>query len=292
MDIQQLRYFITVATYGSIQDAADELFVSRQAVSRAILSLEREINEELFVRTYNGIHLTSSGKKYVDATRALVEQFDELYKMMSMNQQKKIVDIIICFPISLYTFFINGINEFKEKYPIVNLKIVNCTDLETHEYLLNHKADMIVTWTKDKKDYNQSYVLFESSTYFVVNENNHLANNQMLDDADIQDSVKIYYTDGHDLDFFKDPFYATKDEDYFISDIMTVYDMVDQNIGIFPLPEIAIPLAKKGYKFIKYSNPNKVAIIYCEIADNLKIDSLKLKYCNILKEFLKNKYTK
>jgi DNA-binding transcriptional LysR family regulator len=287
MDILQLRYFITVAEFGSIQDAADNLYVSRQAVSRAILLLENELNVNLFVRTHNGIQLTYTGEQYVDYARELIEKFDELHKMMSTNQ--KTVDLAICIPISLYTYFADGINEFKAQYPMVDLKIIHCTSAETHEYLSNHKTDMIITWTKDKNACNQSDILIESSTYYMVNENNKLANKHILCAADIWDSTKIFYTDGFDLDYFKDPFFESKKGDYFVSDIMTIYDMVGQNIGIFPLPDIAIPSAQKGFKFIKYSNPDKVTFFYCRTADNLKMNLLKLKYCDLLKKSLKKK---
>ncbi len=283
MDILQLRYFITVAACSSIQDAADSLYVSRQAVSRAILSLERELNINLFVRTHNGIKLTSTGDKYVGHARKLIEQYDELHKMMCANEE--IVDIAICIPINLYTFFLEGINEFKEKYPVVNLKIIHCTGAEAHIYLLNQKVDVIIAWTPDKSALDQSDILIESPAFFMVNENSKVANKEMLVEADILNSPIIFYTDGFDTDYYKELFPYWKKGDYFVSDIMTVYDLVDQDKGLYRVPVVAISLAKKGYKFIKYADPHLGIYFYYKNADNLKMNLLKSKYCNYLKNF-------
>ena len=43
MDIRQLDYFIVVAQLGSFTKAADELFLSRQALSKAVRNLEHEL---------------------------------------------------------------------------------------------------------------------------------------------------------------------------------------------------------------------------------------------------------
>lgn len=48
MDIRQLRYFVETARHGNIQAAADALFVSRQAVSKALTQLEQELGYPLF----------------------------------------------------------------------------------------------------------------------------------------------------------------------------------------------------------------------------------------------------
>ena len=44
MTLQMLEYFIALAEYGSFTDAAGACFVSQPALSRAIASLENELD--------------------------------------------------------------------------------------------------------------------------------------------------------------------------------------------------------------------------------------------------------
>jgi LysR family transcriptional regulator, low CO2-responsive transcriptional regulator len=59
----QLRAFATVARLGSVSAAADTLGVSEPAVSAAVASLRRDLGDELFVRSGNGIRLTPGGER-------------------------------------------------------------------------------------------------------------------------------------------------------------------------------------------------------------------------------------
>ena len=61
MDIKQFRYFVEAARCGSLQDAADSLFISRQAVSKAVAQMERELGYPLFYRVRDGVTLSEQG---------------------------------------------------------------------------------------------------------------------------------------------------------------------------------------------------------------------------------------
>jgi DNA-binding transcriptional LysR family regulator len=59
----QLRAFATVARLGSVSAAAATLGVSEPAVSAAVASLRRDLDDALFVRAGNGIRLTPGGER-------------------------------------------------------------------------------------------------------------------------------------------------------------------------------------------------------------------------------------
>lgn len=58
---QQLRYFLCVAECGSINRAAERLFVSQQALRSSINSLEEKLGFALFTRSPKGMQLTEAG---------------------------------------------------------------------------------------------------------------------------------------------------------------------------------------------------------------------------------------
>ena len=76
MELQQLKYFKTVARIGKISDAAEALFISAPALSTSISRLEKELDVNLFDRTGNRITLNAQGQiflKYVDQVFASLD---------------------------------------------------------------------------------------------------------------------------------------------------------------------------------------------------------------------------
>ena len=62
--IEQLRYFLEVATSRSISTAAQNLFISQQALSTSLRKIEAELGLTLVVRSKTGIVLTEDGRLF------------------------------------------------------------------------------------------------------------------------------------------------------------------------------------------------------------------------------------
>ena len=82
MDIRQLEYFIAVARLRSYTKAADELFITRQALSKAVHNLEQELGETLIAQrdgtlepTETGRTLMADAQPVVDVYRALERRY-------------------------------------------------------------------------------------------------------------------------------------------------------------------------------------------------------------------------
>ena len=63
---------------GSITRAAEELFLSKQAVKKQIDSLEAELGFPLFVRSSRGLTPTESGERFLDGIEQLTAQYRQL----------------------------------------------------------------------------------------------------------------------------------------------------------------------------------------------------------------------
>ena len=74
MTLQQLKYFIEVANCGSINKAAEGLYIAQPSLSNALRELETEIGHELLTRTPRGISLTTDGAEFLGYARQVVEQ--------------------------------------------------------------------------------------------------------------------------------------------------------------------------------------------------------------------------
>lgn len=74
MTLQQLKYFIEIVNCGSINKAAESLFIAQPSLSNAVKDLETEIGVELFTRTPKGISLTKDGVEFLGYARQVAEQ--------------------------------------------------------------------------------------------------------------------------------------------------------------------------------------------------------------------------
>ena len=63
MTLQQMNYIMEIDRCGSMNKAAQSLFVSQSALSSAILEVEKELGITIFRRSNRGIALTEDGRE-------------------------------------------------------------------------------------------------------------------------------------------------------------------------------------------------------------------------------------
>lgn len=81
MNINQVKYFVTVYEQGSISTAARGHDVSAQAVSKAISDLEREYGQKLFDRTNSGVSPTVQGRAFYQKAKVAAKAYADLETM-------------------------------------------------------------------------------------------------------------------------------------------------------------------------------------------------------------------
>ncbi|MBV2353937.1 LysR family transcriptional regulator [Streptomyces sp. J2-1] len=72
MDLDGVRTFVAVADCGRFQDAAAELSVTQQAVSKRVAALERALGVRLLTRTPRGARLSIDGEAFLPYARELL----------------------------------------------------------------------------------------------------------------------------------------------------------------------------------------------------------------------------
>lgn len=183
MELQQLKYFKTVAEIGKISEAAEALFISAPALSTSVSRLEKELGVQLFNRTNNRIALNAQGEIFLRHTNHIFKTLESAKKELgeSLLQQGPHISII-----SVNTaMWVNLITAFLSEYPQYTLSSasVSIPKLEQHglhsphSFLFAYDSD-IPAFLADKLD---SIFLFQTAPVVAIHKDHPLANEEELD---------------------------------------------------------------------------------------------------------------
>ncbi|MFD9504448.1 LysR family transcriptional regulator [Streptomyces sp. NPDC060035] len=94
MDLDTVRTFVVAADAGQFREAAAELAVTQQAVSKRIAALERNLGVRLFTRTARGAELTIDGQAFLPHARELLRVAERAVASVRTGRRPLRVDVI------------------------------------------------------------------------------------------------------------------------------------------------------------------------------------------------------
>lgn len=89
MTLQQLHYAITIAEAGSLNKAAEALYISQPSLTSAMQELEKELGISIFVRSGRGVSLTQDGSEFLLYAREVYGQYETLLDKYGKSGKRK-----------------------------------------------------------------------------------------------------------------------------------------------------------------------------------------------------------
>ena len=89
MNLLHVKYAVEVAKAGSLNKAAENLFVALPNVSRSIKELEADIGISIFDRSAKGVTLTPEGEEFISYAKGILYQIDQIENMYKNGAVKK-----------------------------------------------------------------------------------------------------------------------------------------------------------------------------------------------------------
>ena len=125
MRTEQLKYLVDVAETHSMSKTAERLFVSPQAVSKAIKQLEQELDVELVVRTNMGVNLTRIGASVVERAKAMLDEELVMRQAVAKSKHRIEKDNTFSMRICSTSAVINiALPDIIAKFAYVNINII------------------------------------------------------------------------------------------------------------------------------------------------------------------------
>ena len=91
MNILHMKYAVEVARAGSLNKAAEKLYVALPNLSRSIKELEADLGIAIFDRSAKGMTLTPEGEEFIGYAKGIlkhIDQVERLYKNGSPDKQR------------------------------------------------------------------------------------------------------------------------------------------------------------------------------------------------------------
>jgi DNA-binding transcriptional LysR family regulator len=125
VDLETVRTFVAAADAGQFQQAAAELAVTQQAVSKRIAALEGSLGVRLFTRMPRGAELTIDGQAFLPHARELLSVAERAAASVRTGRRPLRVDVI-----SSRGAASSLMRGFHRAYPEVELDVVMLRDIE------------------------------------------------------------------------------------------------------------------------------------------------------------------
>jgi DNA-binding transcriptional LysR family regulator len=198
MNIIQLQYLITAATYGSFTKAASVHHMTVPTISQSIKQLEGELDTVIFHRTKKGIVATKEGELILKHAASIVRSVDLMKRELSLLKEEYCENIIISTIPGLVPLVVQATIEFAQKYPLLNVQMIE-GDTQTvmnHvnegdasmgllSYSSNHQQDNSLEWLP----------IIQGKAALIVSKNSSLCVLNTISAEDIKNEAFVLYKD-------------------------------------------------------------------------------------------------
>lgn len=165
MTLQQLKYALSIADCGSMNEAAKQLFISQPSLSETMKELETEIGLDIFLRSNRGIVITPEGEEFLGYARQVTEQFGLL---QSKYIDKKVKEK---FSVSTqhYTFAVKAFVETVKQIGMEQYEFAvhETTTISVIENVKNFKSEIGVLYENDFNEKVLNKMFKENGLEFV-----------------------------------------------------------------------------------------------------------------------------
>ncbi|RZI48823.1 LysR family transcriptional regulator [Lactococcus kimchii] len=241
ISLQQLKYFIEVAKVGSINQAAEQLYITQPSLSKAIKDIEIEVGLSLFRRSSRGISLTADGTEFLGYARQVVEQTDLLEaRWLDKKPSRKLCAIST----QHYAFAVNAFVNMVKKTEAAGISEYEYTlrEARTFEIIEDVKSLRSELGIIYKNSYNASVIdkilrenrlifhpLFVAHPHIFVSSTNPLAQKKRVTLDDLKDFPRLSFEQGEQNSFyFSEEILSTEyaKKDIKVGDRATIFNLM------------------------------------------------------------------
>ena len=283
MTLQQLQYAVTVASVGTITEAAERLYITQPSLTTAIRELEKEMNLTIFIRSNRGVAVSKEGEVFLGYARQILEQ-TELLKEKYTNERQWGRNF--CVSTQHYSFAVNAFVELIQKYAGEEYDF-NLRETQTYEIIedvalmkselgilyLDEENQSVITKTLREKELIFT-PLFDAKPHVFISSEHPLAAKKTVDWDDLEPYPYLSFEQGeHNSFYYAEERYSRvlRKKNIRVRDRATLFNLliglngytvcsgvIDENLNGKNI--IAVPLKEQGLMQIGYIHHKKAVL--------------------------------
>jgi len=198
MEIHQLRYFCAVARSGSFTKAAVHEGIAQPSLSQQISKLERDLGSQLFDRLGRGVKLTEFGRALLPQAVDILRQVNNARNALESLRLSVAGRLAIgCIPTITPYFLAPRLRDFADRYPDVDLRLVEDITPNLVELLQSGEIDLAVVSPPVHNPDIVSSDLFREPIVVAVGKNHRLASETCVSLPELRDEKMLLLKEGH-----------------------------------------------------------------------------------------------
>ena len=241
---RQLQYFTALVEHGHFGRAADACFVSQSAFSNAIKELETLLGTQLVDRTNRSVTITATGQLVATQARLCLQDVKSLVELAAGTRRPLTGELRLGVIPTIAPFFLPRIlPKVRRQFPDLQLYLIEDQTQRIYERLMGGELDLLLLalpWDMRGVDVAP---LFEDPFYLACRDGTERVDpdNYRFSRLD-QDSI-LLLEDGHCLRDHALSACKIRNTQtlrrFGASSLLTLVEMVDADLGITFLPEMA-----------------------------------------------------
>ena len=192
MNTKDLKWLQEVCKCKSITKAASNLYISPQGLSKGIRNLEYELGVPLFIRTPNGVELTSYGQYVYEKSEILLNELERLSTDLERMKQMENGCLRLCSAYGILRIlspeFIFG---FEEQFPGMSIDYTEYPDCHVDEEMEKGNFDVAFHVDGALMEGFVSIPLFTSAVSLLAYEDHPLAEKTSVSVKDLDGEPMI-----------------------------------------------------------------------------------------------------
>ena len=245
--IKQLRYFNALVEHNHFGKAADSCFVSQSAFSVAIKELENALGGQLVDRTNKSVTVTNLGREIYQQSMTIMSEMKKMLDMAQGNLLPLSGKLSVGMIPTIGPFVMPALLPYlHQNFPQLDLEIHEGKSADIYDKLMRGQLDVILLALPYDMRSVETLTLFKDRFKLISSVSNQWLKGRKFDIDDVGDGAVLLLDDGHCLRDHAISACHIKHVDkvshFTASSLLTLVEMVKQDLGVSFIPEMAMKL--------------------------------------------------
>ena len=242
--VKQLRYFVALCDSGHFGRAAQASCVSQSAFSTAIQDLETLLGTQLVDRTNRQVTITAIGREVATQARLCLRDIEDLMQVAGQRRKPLSGDLRLGVIPTIAPFLLPRVlPALRRTYPQLKLFLTEDRTQRLHERLLNGDLDLLLLALPYDLRGTEELPLFKDRFLLACRDGTERVDPEQYRFNRLDADSILLLEDGHCLREHALAACRIRDSEkvsrFAASSVLTLVEMVDADLGITFLPEMA-----------------------------------------------------